>query len=179
MDRAGCFFLGAGIGALTMYYFDPERGRGRRAVCEDQWAARGRRTMRTFDKAGRDLANRATGLVHEAGHLVRGETPPEDGHHGSSFDIMHEHLAPGTRLLLGALGGGLFAWGLMADAPEACVLGTVGAAVMLPALTGRGVAGGLGVMPGRGGETEQPQARPSSGSTSTATERRGEAVPVM
>jgi len=145
MDRAMCFFGGAALGAVTMYYFDPDRGRSRRAMCEDQMAARGRRAARSLDKAGRDLAHRAQGLAHEAGHLVRGETPAEDGHRGVSFDVLNEHLAPGTRLLLGALGGALFTWGLTQDAPEACVLGTIGAALALPAATGCGAACGFGL----------------------------------
>ncbi len=144
MDRAMCFFGGAALGAVTMYYFDPDRGRGRRTMCEDQWMARGRRAGRYLDKASRDLAHRATGLAHEAGHLLHGELPNQNGHR-VSFDILNESLAPGTRLVLGALGGALFAWGLMEDAPEACVLGTLGAALALPAVTGCGAACGFGL----------------------------------
>jgi hypothetical protein len=174
MDRALSFLGGAAIGAVTMYYFDPDRGRGRRSACEDQWAARGRRAVRDLDKAGRDLAHRAQGLAHEARHLVRGETPANDGHRPISFDVMNEHFAPGTRLLLGVLGGGLFAWGVAQDAPEACVLGTIGAALALPALTGYGA----GVFHGRESAQEQPRVMAGQ-STTAATERRGEPVPVM
>jgi hypothetical protein len=169
MDRATCFLGGAAVGAVTTYFFDPDRGRARRAVCEAWWASRARRTARTLDKAGRDLAHRATGLVHEAEHLIHGETPSEDGHRGLSLDILHEHLAPGTRLFLGALGGGLFAWGLMEKAPEACVIGTIGALLALPAVTGRGAAGLSHIVP------SATEARPSA----RMTERPAERVPVM
>jgi hypothetical protein len=178
MERVMSFLTGAAIGAVTMYYFDPDRGRGRRSVCEDQWMARGRRAGRNLDKAGRDLANRATGLVHEAGHVIRGDTPPEDGHR-SSFDLMHQHLAPGTRLLLGTLGGGLFVWGLMEEAPEACVLGTLGAAMMLPAVTGRGAAGVFGSQGAMGQMPYEGQTEPSKVQGSAVGQRRGEPVPVM
>jgi hypothetical protein len=178
MGRAFSFLTGAAIGALTMYYFDPDRGRGRRSVCEDQWAARGRPAVRYLDKAGRDLANRARGLAHEARHLVRGETPPEDGHRGQTFDILHEDLAPGTRLALAALGSGLFALGLTEDAPEACVLGTVGSALILPAVTGRGVASGFGLWEGRQRSPQQQPGQTAAQARAT-TERRPEAAPVM
>jgi len=177
MNRAMCFFGGAALGAVTMYYFDPDRGRGRRAVCEDQWAARGRRAARDLDKAGRDLGHRAQGLAHEAAHLVRGETPAEDGHRRLSFDILNEHLAPGTRLLLGVLGGALFTWGMIEDAPEACVLGTIGAALAMPAISGRGAAGAFGI---KGSQARtSPQVPAPRRSALGTTERRGEAVPVM
>ena len=114
-------------------------------MCEDRMAARGRRAARYLDKASRDLAHRATGLAHEAAHLARGETPREDGHRPMSFDLMNEHLAPGTRLVLGALGGGLIHVRADPTSPEACVLGTIGAALALPATTGGGAASGFGL----------------------------------
>jgi hypothetical protein len=175
MDRALAFFGGAAVGAATMYYFDPDRGRGRRAECEARWAAHGRRAARNLDKAGRDLAHRARGLVYEAAHMVRGETPSEDGHRPMSLDILNEHLAPGTRLLLGALGGGLFALGVTQKAPEACVLGTIGAALAWPAVSGQGAGVRFGL--GEAGEQATRVSRPEIQEPNT--ERRGERVPVM
>jgi hypothetical protein len=175
MDRAMCFFGGAAVGAVTMYYLDPDRGRARRAMCEDQMAARGRRAARYLDKAGRDLAHRTTGLAHEAAHLARGETPREDGHRRMSFDLMNEHLAPGTRLLIGVLGGALFTFGLTQRAPEACVLGTIGAALALPAATGGGAASGFGL---RLAARQERRPRRLPEATATA-ERRGQLAPVM
>lgn len=170
-ESSSLLFGGAAIGALTMYYSDPDRGRGRRSVCEDQWGARGRRTVRYLDKAGRDLANRVTGLVHEAEHLIRGETLGQSGHR-PSFDIMHENLAPGTRLMLGAMGAGLFGLGLTQDAPEACVLGTIGAAILLPAATGCRVACNFGLSPWE--HQPKPQ-RANQPAIRRATARRPEA----
>jgi hypothetical protein len=175
MNRTDFFFLGAGLGALTMYYFDPDRGRGRRSVCQDQWMARGRRAARYLDKAGRDLANRTRGLTHEARHFLRGETPSEDGHR-ATLDIMHENLSPGRRLILGALGGGLLAWGLVEDAPEACVLGTFGAALLIPAVTGHGVASVMDV--GRPASSPQ-RTRETGRSGGTAGQLHREAAPIM
>lgn len=178
MNRAACFFGGTAIGAAIMYYFDPDRGRGRRSVCEAQWGARGRRAMRELDKAGRDLTNRATGLAHETRHLIRGETPMEDGHRGLSLDIMHDHLAPGTRLFLGSLGSGLLAVGMTQQAPEACVLGTIGAALILPAVTGRGAAGGFGLREAHRNPTPRVEKNVPAERAVRSTERRA-AVSVM
>jgi hypothetical protein len=57
---------GSGIGAALMFLFDPARGRRRRAVGRDKatrWMGRGRDVM---EKAGRDLAHRASGAVAAA-----------------------------------------------------------------------------------------------------------------
>jgi hypothetical protein len=156
-----------------MYFFDPDQGRGRRAVCEDQWGARGCRALRNLDKASRDLANRAKGLIHEAGHQIRGETPRVDGHRFAP-DVMHEQLAPGTRLLLGALGGALFTWGLAEEAPEACILGTIVATLALPAITGRGIAGRFG-LPNDANRTASSE----FGQAGQMTSGSKELVPVM
>ena len=138
--------------------------------------ARGRRAARYLDKAGRDLANRTRGLAHEARHLVRGETPPENGHR-PTFDIMHDNLAPGTRLLLGSLGCGLFGLGLAEDAPQACVLGTIGGALALAAAAGHGAASVFGFADEPSGPRQQQDRAPQAdGGT---RQRRGEPVPVM
>jgi hypothetical protein len=59
MDRALCFLGGAAVGAVTMYYFDPDRGRARRAACEDEVLSLGQETTDAVGKAGRDFAQRA------------------------------------------------------------------------------------------------------------------------
>jgi hypothetical protein len=93
-----------------------------------------------------------------------------------SFDILNDQLAPGTRLFLGAVGGALFTWGLLEDAPEACVLGTIGATLALPAVTGRGAAACF-AMCAPEGQARQPEL--SVARVSMAGERRGEPVPIM
>src|SRR5439155_16415235 len=127
MDRAMCFLGGAAIGAATMYYFDPDRGRARRAMCESGWVGRANKTKDYLGKAGRDLSHRVQGLAAEATNIatgnVRERTPDEGGHQAPSIDLLQENLAPGTRLVLGTAGAGLFALGLTKEAPQACLMG--------------------------------------------------------
>jgi uncharacterized membrane protein len=226
MDRTMSFLGGAAVGAVTMYYFDPDRGRARRAMCESRFYGLGHETADAAGVVGRDVAHRAQGLAAEARRLVttdgaddrtiaervrsalgrvvshpraidvtvrdgrvtlrgpilehevddllayaarvrgvRGvenqlEVHGEAGTHpalqgggtrpGPAFDLMQENLAPATRALLGALGGGLFTWGLTRKAPEACVLGTVGLALAWPAISGTGGARWFGLRGARG-----------------------------
>jgi hypothetical protein len=60
--HAVCAF---GLGALTMYYFDPQQGRRRRALVRDQLTHA--RTLVRREAAGKakDLKNRAHGAVAE------------------------------------------------------------------------------------------------------------------
>lgn len=65
------FFLGSvGLGAALMYFYDPQSGRRRRAIAQDQY----RHTMRKLEEAqrviGRDARNRAQGFAAEAKRLV-------------------------------------------------------------------------------------------------------------
>ncbi|HZI88506.1 MAG TPA: hypothetical protein VFD48_16860 [Pyrinomonadaceae bacterium] len=56
-----------GLGALLMYLFDPDRGRGRRSRLSDQVSSKATRLSRTAEAKGRDLRNRAQGLMHNVG----------------------------------------------------------------------------------------------------------------
>lgn len=154
MDRAMCFLGGAAIGAAAMYYFDPDRGRARRGMCESRWGGRANKTANYLGKAGRDLSHRAQGLAAEATNLatgkVRERSPAEGGHQASSIDLLQENLAPGTRLVLGAAGAGLVALGLTKEAPQACLMGSIGLAMMWPAVSGTGAAASFGLKGGRG-----------------------------
>lgn len=58
--------LGAlGIGALAMYFFDPENGRRRRALVRDKATHYGNEAQRYADATYNDLRNRAQGVVAE------------------------------------------------------------------------------------------------------------------
>ena len=63
---------GIGLGALLMYFFDPDRGRGRRARCSDQLTSTVNRLGESAGAKARHLRNRAKGLLHEAGSLLPG-----------------------------------------------------------------------------------------------------------
>src|SRR2546421_3373623 len=60
------------IGAVTMYFFDPVKGRGRRAVCEDKIMSFVRRTGRSMNATGRHMANKLRGTAYEARRSVQG-----------------------------------------------------------------------------------------------------------
>ena len=56
-----------GVGALLMYLFDPDRGRGRRARLSDQLTSKVNRLGRAGKSKAHDLRNRAHGVMHEVG----------------------------------------------------------------------------------------------------------------
>ena len=57
---------GVAVGALTMYFFDPARGRRRRALCMDQLNSAARTARDAVESKTRDLANRTRGVLAEA-----------------------------------------------------------------------------------------------------------------
>lgn len=61
MNRPAAVLLGAGVGATLMYFFDPDRGRRRRALMRDQAAHAGHRMQDAMEAGARDLRNRAQG----------------------------------------------------------------------------------------------------------------------
>jgi hypothetical protein len=61
----------AAVGALTMYFFDPNRGRARRAYCEQQIGGFVRKTGRSMRATGVHVANRVRGMSHEASRSLR------------------------------------------------------------------------------------------------------------
>ena len=63
--------LGAlGIGALAMYFFDPENGRRRRALLRDKAVHYNKEAREYADATYKDLRNRAQGVVAETRGLV-------------------------------------------------------------------------------------------------------------
>lgn len=71
MTRPLRFLLTAGLGAATMYYFDPARGRYRRALVRDQLVHGEHKAMHGASVAGRDARNRATGIVSTIRSAIR------------------------------------------------------------------------------------------------------------
>jgi hypothetical protein len=69
--NAICLLVGGiGIGAILMYLFDPDRGRGRRARLSDQVSSKANHLKGAAGSKARDLKNRAQGVFHEVGSLV-------------------------------------------------------------------------------------------------------------
>jgi uncharacterized membrane protein/ElaB/YqjD/DUF883 family membrane-anchored ribosome-binding protein len=74
-DGSGLGILGAfGAGAALMYFLDPGRGARRRAVARDKVAHALHKTGDAAETTGRDLRNRAQGLVAE----IRGRFEQEE-----------------------------------------------------------------------------------------------------
>jgi uncharacterized membrane protein len=66
-DAIACFVAGAGL----MYFADPARGRRRRAVVRDKFAARWHDFTNELDKAERDLSNRSRGFGASVSSLCK------------------------------------------------------------------------------------------------------------
>ena len=71
-NSIGLLLGGIGLGALLMYLFDPDRGRGRRARLGDQMTSKVNRLSEAAEAKGRDLRNRAQGVLHEARSILPG-----------------------------------------------------------------------------------------------------------
>ncbi|HVL76286.1 MAG TPA: SRPBCC family protein [Noviherbaspirillum sp.] len=69
---------GAAVGALAMYFSDPERGRRRRALTRDKMQSLVTQTGNAMDVARRDLGNRVQGLRARAFHLVKRDEHADD-----------------------------------------------------------------------------------------------------
>ena len=65
----GIFGLGAALGALVAYLFDPNSGRRRRAMLRDRGAAFVRQGARTTTRTGRGVAAEAYGVSQKVMHL--------------------------------------------------------------------------------------------------------------
>jgi CBS domain-containing protein/osmotically-inducible protein OsmY len=68
--------VGAGVG--LMYFLDPQRGRARRNYVRDKAEHLYHQTSDTFDKASRDLRNRASGAYAETRGRLTSEEYPDD-----------------------------------------------------------------------------------------------------
>jgi hypothetical protein len=67
--------VGVGLGAALAYFLDPRMGNGRRIRLRDRAMARFRRGAAGAEGIGRDAANRAYGMAHEATDAVRSAAP--------------------------------------------------------------------------------------------------------
>ena len=72
------FLMGGVVGAVSSYFLDPERGRGRRARTRDQVAAGFRRGGRRAAQAGRRTGAAAYGTWQRTIHRRPAEPYPDD-----------------------------------------------------------------------------------------------------
>src|SRR5262245_48863856 len=70
--------VGVGVGAALMYFFDPDRGKRRRTLVRDKVEAAGNKATDYAEKMGRDIRNRAYGVVAETKALFRHEEVTDD-----------------------------------------------------------------------------------------------------
>jgi hypothetical protein len=78
MGRLNALVTGALAGAGAMYFFDPQYGRRRRALLNDQINRLSNEVADAFDVATRDLGNRVHGTMAEASSLLASDRPPDD-----------------------------------------------------------------------------------------------------
>jgi gas vesicle protein len=63
---------GAGAGAATMYFLDPDRGARRRALVRDQFIKLNRQLSEAMSGMSHDIANRGHGVLMETRRLING-----------------------------------------------------------------------------------------------------------
>ena len=70
MNKALVLLAGLGVGAVLMYFMDPDRGRSRRALARDKAVGLANDISDSAQKTATDLSNRASGMMHEAKKMV-------------------------------------------------------------------------------------------------------------
>ena len=78
MNKGVALVGGAGLGAALMYIFDPDRGKRRRALIRDKVEAAGNEISDKAEKMGRDLKNRAYGVVAETKSIFQNDEVTDD-----------------------------------------------------------------------------------------------------
>ena len=77
--RKGVVLVGGlGLGAALMYVFDPDRGKGRRAAIRDKVDSAAHQIGDAAEKMGRDISNRAQGVMAETKSLFRQSQVSDD-----------------------------------------------------------------------------------------------------
>lgn len=90
----GALALGAGL----MFLLDPSQGRRRRALLRDKTTSMATRGARYAASTGRHIANKASGLAHEATSAVKGMVGAGDGN-----QVDDQTLAESARSAIGRL----------------------------------------------------------------------------
>ena len=78
MNKGVALVGGVGLGAALMYIFDPDRGKRRRALVRDKVEAAGNKVSEKAEKMGRDLKNRAYGVVAETKSIFQPDEVTDD-----------------------------------------------------------------------------------------------------
>jgi osmotically-inducible protein OsmY len=78
MNKGAALIGGVGLGAALMYFFDPDRGKKRRALVRDKVEAAGNKVEMAAGKVSRDLRNRCYGMMAETKSLFRHEEAADE-----------------------------------------------------------------------------------------------------
>jgi hypothetical protein len=118
--------LGAGIGAGLMFLLDPQMGKRRRALLHDKTLSLTRHASAAIDRTARDLRNRSYGTLVSirSGHI--GQIRPT---------ILNTNWPPAIRLIMGLSGGAVAALGAAKRGVVGSVLGGIGLASVVMAVT--------------------------------------------
>ena len=77
MNKGAALVGGVGLGAALMYFFDPDRGKRRRALVRDKIEAAENKMGEYASKMSRDIRNRAYGLAAETKSIFQHEDVPD------------------------------------------------------------------------------------------------------
>jgi len=83
MARLSTLLKTAGLGAGLMYFFDPDRGRQRRAWLEDKLKHMTNELIDGVDSTMRDLSNRIQGMTSEFSSAIEGSSRQGDRSRGN------------------------------------------------------------------------------------------------
>ncbi len=84
MNRVCATLTSLGLGAVAMYYLDPQQGRRRRALVRDQITHFATKSPKKLDAKSRDLSNRASGLYAEARGAITPDRGGQEAHQNES-----------------------------------------------------------------------------------------------
>lgn len=77
------------LGAITMFFVDPDRGRYRRSVARDRFAGSVRQGGQDLGRASRRVTSEAHGLQQKVTHLDKDAPPENDA-------VLAQKVKPGT-----------------------------------------------------------------------------------
>jgi len=78
MRKSSLIGIGAAVGGLLAYLFDPDRGRSRRARLSDQAAARSRDFTEKMRQTAEYQKGVAKGIIHDASEVFRPDNVYDD-----------------------------------------------------------------------------------------------------
>jgi osmotically-inducible protein OsmY len=78
MAKLRTLLFASTAGAALMYFFDPDRGEGRRAVARDRFASMARKGRAGIEKQARFREGQVEGLAHEVSTRGRSEPAVDD-----------------------------------------------------------------------------------------------------